>query len=73
MKLHQITDPTKVPSWHWGTPEGSRDFDRLGDRMLTFREKVQWLEDAETLALNIAKKTAKPHSPTKESGVPPNS
>ncbi len=37
------------PDWRWGTPEGSREFDRLTDRMLTFREKLEWLEEAETL------------------------
>jgi len=41
------------PSWKWATPEGSREFDRLLDRSLTFREKLQWLEDAETLSLQF--------------------
>jgi hypothetical protein len=41
------------PSWKWGTPEGSREFDRLLDRSLTFREKLEWLEEAETLALRL--------------------
>jgi hypothetical protein len=44
------TDPIQ-PDWRWGTPEGSREFDRLTDRMLSFREKLEWLEAAETLAL----------------------
>lgn len=39
------------PSWHWGTAEGSRDFDRLLDRTLTFREKLEWLEEAERVSL----------------------
>jgi hypothetical protein len=41
------------PSWRWGTPEGSREFDRLLDRSLTFREKLEWLEEAETLSLRF--------------------
>jgi hypothetical protein len=41
------------PSWKWGTSEGSREFDRLLDRSLTFREKLEWLEEAETLALRM--------------------
>jgi hypothetical protein len=41
------------PSWRWGTAEGSRDFDRLLDRSLTFREKLEWLEEAETLSLRM--------------------
>jgi hypothetical protein len=40
-----------APDWRWGTPEGSREFDRLLDRSLTFREKLEWLEEAETLSL----------------------
>jgi hypothetical protein len=41
------------PDWKWATPEGSREFDRLLDRSLTFREKLQWLEEAETLSLRM--------------------
>jgi hypothetical protein len=41
------------PDWKWGTAEGSREFDRLMDRRLTFREKVQWIEEAETLAMRL--------------------
>jgi hypothetical protein len=45
--------PPIKPDWRWGTPEGSREFDRLTDRMLTFREKLEWLEEAETLSLRL--------------------
>lgn len=38
------------PDWRWGTFEGSRDFDRLTDRMLSFREKLEWLEEMEDLS-----------------------
>lgn len=41
------------PDWKWGTAEGSREFDRLSDRSLTFREKLEWLEEAETLSLQL--------------------
>ncbi len=41
------------PGWCWGTSEGSRDLDRLLDRRLTFREKLEWLEEAETLTLTL--------------------
>ena len=46
-------NPTIEPDWRWGTPEGSRDLDRLLDRRLSFREKIEWLEEAETLALTF--------------------
>ena len=44
---------TILPDWKWGTAEGSREFDRLLDSRLTFREKLEWLEEAETLTLQL--------------------
>ena len=41
------------PDWKWGTPEGSREFDRLLDRSLSLREKLEWLEEAENLTLRL--------------------
>ena len=46
-------DPLIIPDWKWGTAEGSRELDRLLDRRLTFREKLEWLEEAETLSLHL--------------------
>jgi hypothetical protein len=40
---------TPEPDWRWGTPEGSREFECLMDARLSLREKIQWLEDMETL------------------------
>ncbi len=42
-----------APDWKWGTAEGSRELDRILDRRLTFREKLEWLEEAETLTLHL--------------------
>jgi len=37
------------------------DLDRLLDRQLTFREKLEWLEEAETLSLRFrANRESKP-------------
>ncbi|WP_411826362.1 hypothetical protein [Luteolibacter sp. AS25] len=47
------SNPTIAPDWKWGTPEGSREFDRLNDRSLNLREIIQWLEEAETLSLSM--------------------
>ncbi len=41
------------PDWKWGTSEGNRKLNRLLDRQLTFREKLEWLEEAETLSLRL--------------------
>ena len=30
-----------------------REMDRLLDRQLTFREKLEWLEEAETLSIRV--------------------
>jgi len=46
-------EPDIQPDWKWGTAEGSRELDRRLDRRLSFREMVQWLEDAETLELRL--------------------
>jgi hypothetical protein len=45
-------EPIKA-DWKWGCPEGSRELDRLLDRQLTFCEKLEWLEEAETLSLHL--------------------
>ena len=41
------------PDWKWGTSEGSRELDRIFDRRFTFREKLEWLEEAEDLTLQL--------------------
>ena len=41
------------PDWKWGTSDGNRKLDRLLDLQLTFREKLDWLEEAETLSLRL--------------------
>ena len=53
------------PDWKWGTSQGSRELDRLLDRQLTFREKLEWLEEAETLSLRLrANRESKPKDTT---------
>jgi len=55
-----MNDPQPIaPDWKWGTAEGSREFDRLLDRRLTFRERVEWLEAAETLTLHFQRRRLK--------------
>ena len=46
-------DDAITSDWRWGTAEGSRELDRLLDRRLSFREKLEWLEEAETLTLAL--------------------
>lgn len=54
--------PQITPDWKWGTAEGSREFDRILDQRLTFREKLEWLEEAETLTLAMRASREKPHA-----------
>ena len=41
------------PGWAWCTFEGARRQVLLEGLKTSFREKLQWLEDAETLALRF--------------------
>lgn len=48
------------PGWRWCTFEGAReDLLRAGLRT-AFREKLEWLEEAETLALRFREGNADP-------------
>lgn len=44
------------PGWEWCTFEGARNQVRLIGLETTFLEKLQWLEGAETLALQLRKR-----------------
>jgi len=41
------------PDWKWGTSDGIGSWIGLLDGQLTFREKLEWLEEAETLSLRL--------------------
>ncbi len=41
------------PGWRWCTFEGARDQVLLIGLTTTFREKLEWLEEAETLSLTL--------------------
>ena len=41
------------PGWEWCTFEGARKQTLLIGLETTFREKLEWLEEAETLALSF--------------------
>ena len=41
------------PSWRWGTFEGAELHTLLLGLQSTFREKLEWLEEAETLTLQL--------------------
>jgi hypothetical protein len=41
------------PGWRWCTYEGAREQVLLEGLRTTFREKLEWLEEAETLTLRF--------------------
>ena len=41
------------PGWQWCTFEGAELHTLLLGLQTTFREKIEWLEEAETLALQL--------------------
>jgi hypothetical protein len=41
------------PGWRWCTFEGAREHVLLQGLRTTFREKLEWLEEAETLMLRF--------------------
>jgi len=41
------------PGWEWCTAEGARRHTLLLGLQSTFREKLEWLEEAETLTLQL--------------------
>ena len=41
------------PGWRWCTAQGARDHVLLLGLQTTFREKLEWLEEAEKLTLQL--------------------
>ncbi len=50
------------PGWEWCTFEGSRRHTLLIGLQTSFREKLEWLEEAENLTLRAAREAAKAKS-----------
>jgi hypothetical protein len=49
-QLHKLC---RTPDWRWGTAEGAELHTLLLGLACTFREKLEWLEEAETVALHL--------------------
>ncbi len=59
------------PGWQWCTSEGAELHTLLIGLETTFREKIEWLEEAETLSLRM-RGTTLPEPPSLPSGENPN-
>ena len=67
MTKKELRKLCRTPDWRWGTSEGAELHTLLLGLLSTFREKLEWLEAAETLALNLQagrrpKKATRPRS-----------
>ena len=49
-ELHKLLT---TPDWRWGTFEGAELHTLLLGLTTSFREKLEWLEEAETLTLQL--------------------
>ena len=53
MTREEIIKLCATPDWRWGTFEGAELHTLLLGLTTTFREKLEWLEEAETLSLQF--------------------
>jgi hypothetical protein len=53
MTKKELRKLCRTPDWRWSTSEGAELHTLLLGLLCPFREKLEWLEDAETLALNL--------------------
>jgi hypothetical protein len=64
------------PGWRWCTYEGAREHVLLEGLRTTFREKLEWLEEAETLMLRFragrdrAERESQPRRPAPQDDGP---
>ncbi|MFZ1071953.1 MAG: hypothetical protein WAO21_00820 [Verrucomicrobiia bacterium] len=56
------------PGWEWCTFEGARKHVLLMGLQSTFREKLEWLEEAETLTLRLRERRGKNQPPESTGG-----
>jgi len=53
MSKKELRKLCTTPDWRWGTSEGAELHTLLLGLQTTFREKLEWLEEAETLTLRL--------------------
>jgi uncharacterized protein YgfB (UPF0149 family) len=53
MTKKELRKLCRTPDWRWSTSEGAELHTLLLGLLCTFREKLEWLEEAETLAMNM--------------------
>jgi hypothetical protein len=53
MTKNELRKLCRTSDWRWGTSEGAELHTLLLGLISTFREKLEWLEEAETLTLQL--------------------
>ena len=53
MSRKELNKLCRTSDWRWATPEGAELHTLLLGLLCTFREKLEWLEEAETLAMQF--------------------
>jgi hypothetical protein len=53
MSKKELLKLCMTSDWRWGTSEGAELHTLLLGLLSTFREKLEWLEEAETLTLRL--------------------
>lgn len=59
------------PGWRWCTYEGAREHVLLEGLRTTFREKLEWLEEAETLMMRLQERRGGPERESRASRPTP--
>jgi hypothetical protein len=59
MTREEILKLCETPDWRWGTFEGAELHTLLLGLTTSFRKKLEWLEEAETLILEMRSAQAK--------------
>jgi hypothetical protein len=53
MSKTELRKLCRTPDWRWATSEGAELHTLLLGLLCTFREKLEWLEEAENLSLRL--------------------
>ena len=71
MSQKELRKLLMTPDWRWGTFEGAELHTLLLGLTTTFREKLEWLEEAETLSLRLRASRERASRPSKPAGKKP--
>ena len=71
MRKTELRKLCRTPGWRWATSEGAELHTLLLGLLFTFREKLEWLEEDETLSLRLRASRERKTRAGKPSGKKP--